>query len=259
MTANDSSQRFDAIAANYAASEVHAASPTIRKVHELLGSEFFPIICDVACGAGHLGLSFAGKAGTIIGVDPAPKMLRAMEKLAAERGVKVETANARAEALPFADGVFDLTLCRLATHHFTDVARAVGEMRRVTRMDGRVVIIDLEGPAEAADAILNHTIERLHDPTHVRSYPVAEWLGLFQSAGLVVEQCLPGQRELPNGLSVQRWCEISASGVAAENEIRTTLQNAAPEQLLALGIRRDANEFFLSIPTVLIVGRKPVR
>jgi hypothetical protein len=82
-----------------------------------------------------------------------------------------------------------------------------------------------------------------------------EWLSLFKSAGLVVEQCLPDQREFPNGLSVQRWCEISASKVVAENEIRTTLQSALPEQLQALGIRRDANEFFLSIPTVLILGQ----
>jgi len=256
MTSNSSRQRFDAIAANYVASEVHAASPTISKLHELLGSEFFPVICDVACGAGHFGLSFAGKAGTIVGVDPAPTMLRAMEKLAANRGVLIETANARAEALPFADGVFDLTLCRLAAHHFTDVAQAVGEMQRVTRIGGRVVIIDLEGPTEPAAAKLNDAIERLHDPTHVRSYPVVEWLSLFKSAGLVAEQCLPDQREFPNGLSVQRWCEISASGVGAENEIRTTLQSALPEQLLALGIRQDANEFFLSITTVLILGRK---
>jgi SAM-dependent methyltransferase len=256
MISSSSSRRFDAIAANYVASEVHAASPTISKLHELLGSEYFPVICDVACGVGHFGLSFAGKAGTIVGVDPAPNMLRAMEKLAAKRGLRVETANARAEALPFADGVFDLTLCRLAAHHFTDIAMAVAEMQRVTRIGGRVVIIDLEGPAEAAAANLNHTIERLHDPTHVRSYPVAEWLSLFSSAGLVVEQSLPGLREFPDGLSVQRWCEISASGIAAENEIRTTLQKALPEQLLTLAIRRDGNEFFLSIPAALILGRK---
>jgi len=221
---NSSRQRFDAIAANYVASEAHAASPTIIKLYKLLGSEFFPVICDVACGVGHFGLSFAGKAGTIVGVDQVPTMLRATEKLAAERGVMIETALARAEALPFADGFFDLTLCRLAAHHFTDVAQAVGEMQRVTRIGGFVVVIDLQGPTDAAAANVNQTIERFHDPTHVRRYPVLEWVSLFKSAGLIVEQCLSDQREFPNGLSVQRWCEISVSGVAAENEIRTTLQ-----------------------------------
>ena len=256
MTTNTSSERSDTSAANCATSEVHAASPTIRKLHEYLGSEFFPVICDVACGAGHFGLSFAGKAGTIVGVDPAANMLRAMEKQAAERGIMVETANARAEALPFADGIFDLTLCRLAAHHFSDIGKAVSEMQRVTRIGGRVVIIDLEGPAETEAANLNHHLELLHDPTHVRSYPVTEWRGLITSSGLIVERCLPDQREFPDGLSVQRWCEISASGVAAESRIRATLQSAEPEQLQALGIRREANEFFLTIPALLMISRK---
>ena len=259
MIPNSSSQRFDKIAAHYATSEVHASSPTIRKLHEYLGVEFFAAVCDVACGAGHFGLSFAGKAERLVGVDPAANMLRAMEKQASERGVVVETVNARAEALPFESGTFDLTLCRLAAHHFSDVARAVGEMQRVTRDGGRVAMIDLAGPATTADDALNHEIELLHDPTHVRSYTVEEWRRRFESAGLVIEHCEPDQREFPEGLSVQRWCEISSSGAAAENQIREKLRRADAGQLRALGIHRDGNEFFLCIPTVLMVGRKQLK
>jgi SAM-dependent methyltransferase len=224
-------------------------------LHEYLGAEFFPAVCDIACGAGHFGLSFAGKAGRIIGVDPAANMLRAMEKQSAERGVVVETVNARAEALPFESGTFDLTLCRLAAHHFSDVARAVGEMQRVARDGGRVAIIDLAGPATAAEEALNHDIELLHDPTHVRSYTIAEWRELFESAGLVIEYCEPVQHEFPAGLSVKRWCEISSSGMAAENKIREKLRRADTGQLRALGIHRDGDEFLLGIPTMLMVGR----
>src|SRR6516162_9475055 len=88
---NASSQRFDKIASNFATSEVHTMSPTIKRLHEVLGGGKFGSICDVACGAGHLALSFAGRAGRIVGVDPAPNMLEALRRLATQRGVVVET------------------------------------------------------------------------------------------------------------------------------------------------------------------------
>ncbi len=94
-------KHFDAIASQYATSEVHANSPTIRRLHELLATKQPDSVCDVACGPGHLTLSFAGKASRIVGVDAAPNMLRQFERLAKERGVKVETVLAYAETVPF--------------------------------------------------------------------------------------------------------------------------------------------------------------
>ena len=46
----------------------------------------------------------------------------------------------RAEDLPFADGSFDVVACRIAAHHFADVAPAVREMARVA--GDRVVVED---------------------------------------------------------------------------------------------------------------------
>ena len=45
-------------------------------------------VCDLACGTGHLALSFATCAGRLVGVDPAPSMLDAFRRLAAERGIE---------------------------------------------------------------------------------------------------------------------------------------------------------------------------
>ena len=72
MTAS-SPQRFDALADRYASSEVHTSSPTLDRLHELLPQ--VESVCDVASGAGHTGLGFAGIASRIVAVDPAPNML----------------------------------------------------------------------------------------------------------------------------------------------------------------------------------------
>ena len=68
-----SPRRFDALADRYASSEVHTSSPTLNRLHELLPQ--VESVCDVASGAGHTGLGFAGIAWRIVAVDPAPGML----------------------------------------------------------------------------------------------------------------------------------------------------------------------------------------
>ena len=154
---------FNTIAGQYAASEVHANSPTIRRLHELLASKKLDSVCDVACGPGHLALSFAGKASHIVGVDAAPNMLRQFERLAKERGAKIETVLACAESVPLPANSFDVVVSRLAPHHFSDAAKAVREMARLTKPGGGVAVIDLEGNENPALDDLNHHIEVLHD------------------------------------------------------------------------------------------------
>jgi len=86
-----------------------------------------------------------------------------------------------AERLPFADGSFDVVACRIAAHHFADVASAVREMARVSR---RLVVI--EDTLYADERV--EEAERLRDPTHVRSYSEPEWRGFIEAAGLTVER-----------------------------------------------------------------------
>jgi ubiquinone/menaquinone biosynthesis C-methylase UbiE len=86
-----------------------------------------------------------------------------------------------AEHLPFADGSFEVVTCRVAAHHFEDVAAAVREMARVS---GELVLVAdnlfVDDAGEEAD--------RLRDPTHVRNYSEGEWRDLFAGSGLELEQ-----------------------------------------------------------------------
>ncbi len=253
---NESRERFDEICENYVASEVHSMSPTIRLLRRLVNLETGASLCDVGCGTGHLALSFATCAGRLVGVDPAPSMLDAFRRLVAERGIEVETVEAYAESIPLRGHQFDLVVSRLAPHHFNDVNRAVAEMVRLTKIGGRVAIIDLEGHENADVDEFNHKLELLHDPTHVRSYTAARWRSIFKRSGLKVEVLESGLSERPQGLSVRRWCEIASSGAEAEAEIRTSLQKAPSSFLEALKIRRKGDAFLLHNQTALIVGTR---
>jgi ubiquinone/menaquinone biosynthesis C-methylase UbiE len=253
---NDAAQRFDGLASNFMTSEVHRASPTMKRLHDIVAVPHGGAVCDVACGAGHLGLSFADRAADIVGVDPAPRMLEAFEALAGERGVPVTTVKASAESIPLESDRFDFVGSRLAPHHFADLQAAVAEMARIARPEGTIGVIDLEGHENPVFDALNHRLEVLHDPTHVRSYTRIEWRQAFVAAGLEVEVLENGHSERPSGVPVHRWCEIASSGPAAEAAIRTELASADPAALDALGIMFDGNDFRMPIRTVLIVGVK---
>jgi ubiquinone/menaquinone biosynthesis C-methylase UbiE len=253
---SSSSKRFNSIASGYATSEVHSGSPTLDRLHALL--PHVDSVCDIASGAGHTGLGFAGIASRIVAIDPAPNMLAQVRRLAAERGVSVETVEAFAESIPLASASFDLVICRLAAHHFSDLPKAITEMTRLAKPGGHVAIIDMEGDENPALDTLNHEIEVLHDPTHVRSYTAKHWRELFAANGLEVEACENRCWEIPGGLTVKRWCELGESGAEALQAIQDRLASAPSEWLSELEITRDADGGFrIPVRTLLIFGRKP--
>lgn len=250
-----SSQRFNALAGGYASSEVHTGSPTLDRLHTLLPC--VDSVCDLACGAGHTGLGFAGIASRIVAVDPAPNMLSQVRRLAAERGFAIETIDAFAESIPLVSASFDLVVCRLAAHHFSDLPKAMTEMTRLAKPGGYVAIIDMGGDENPDLDALNHEIEVLHDPTHVRSYTAKHWRELYAANGLEVEACENRCWEIPGGLTVERWCELGNSGAEALQAIHNRLAAVPPEWLSKLEITRDTDGGFrIPVRTLLILGRK---
>ncbi len=166
---------------------------------------------------------------------------------------------AYAELIPLPADAYDLVICRLAAHHFQDIEKAMTEMTRLAKPNGLVAVIDMEGDENPEIDALNHKIEVLHDPTHVRSYTATRWRGLFIACGLMVTACETRCREIQDGMTVGRWCELGQSGDAALRDIRQELVDAPPQWLASLDITRDADgEFRLPIRTLLIVGRKSI-
>jgi SAM-dependent methyltransferase len=122
---------------------------------------------DVATGGGHIARRLREEGCEVVTVDSSP-------------GMEPDVLS-RAEDIPFADGSFDVVVCRIAAHHFADVGKAIAEM---TRVSNRLVVIEdtlyLSEQQEEA--------EKLRDPSHVRSYGEDEWKELLIGAGLEVEQ-----------------------------------------------------------------------
>ncbi|MHB1629935.1 MAG: methyltransferase domain-containing protein [Bacilli bacterium] len=100
-------------------------------------------VLELGCASG--GFTFegglaerVGPDGQVIAVDPARSMLARAETRRNQFGFDwVSFLQGRAEDLPFADESFDAVV-GVAFLHFTDMPRALKEMRRVTRSGGFV-------------------------------------------------------------------------------------------------------------------------
>jgi ubiquinone/menaquinone biosynthesis C-methylase UbiE len=143
-------------------------------------------VLDVATGGGHTALAFAAVARHVTAYDLTEPMLRAARGLVRERGAAADFVAGDVAALPFRDGAFDAVTCRIAAHHFGDVAGAVREVRRVLRPGGSFLLQDILGHDDPAAAAFVTEVERRRDPTHVRAYRAVEWKAFLRAAGLTV-------------------------------------------------------------------------
>ncbi len=110
------------------------------------------MILDVGCGTGvltRMASEIVGPTGKVIGIDPAPRMIGIARKHAALSGNQAEFRLAVIEHLPFDDETFDAVLSSAMIHHLPSDLKHAGllEVKRVLKPGGRLVVVDLDRPA----------------------------------------------------------------------------------------------------------------
>jgi demethylmenaquinone methyltransferase / 2-methoxy-6-polyprenyl-1,4-benzoquinol methylase len=97
---------------------------------------------DVATGTGDMAIELAGRGASVVGLDFAARML----ELAETKAPSIEWVQGNALSLPFGDGEFDAVTVGFGARNFADLDRGLGEMARVTRPGGRVVVLEITTP-----------------------------------------------------------------------------------------------------------------
>ncbi|HZO98387.1 MAG TPA: class I SAM-dependent methyltransferase [Gaiellaceae bacterium] len=103
-------------------------------------------VLDVATGTGLVARELAARHGcAVVGVDRSPGMLAEARR----RTTGIELVEARAEALPFADGEFDALTFTYLLRYVDDPAATLRELARVVRAGGVVAGLEFGVPSGA--------------------------------------------------------------------------------------------------------------
>jgi ubiquinone/menaquinone biosynthesis C-methylase UbiE len=109
-------------------------------------------ILEVAPGPSYLAIALAQRGQyAITGLDISHSFVAIARANAHKASVTVHFRHGNASAMPFADGTFDLIVCRAAFKNFSQPLAAIDEMHRVLKPGGRAVIMDLRKEASVPD------------------------------------------------------------------------------------------------------------
>jgi ubiquinone/menaquinone biosynthesis C-methylase UbiE len=145
------------------------------------------VVADVGCGTGRALPAIraaVGPGGVVVGVDLTPQMLAVATTRVAGRA-RLLLADAR--HLPLAGACVDMVFAAGLVQHLPDTTAGLGELARITRPGGRLVIFHpsgraalaarhgralrdddplAAGPLEAALRAAGWVLERYDDPPH---------------------------------------------------------------------------------------------
>lgn len=145
-------------------------------------------VLDVGCGTGRHTLPVAEAGARVTGVDFSEEMLaRLRSKPGAERVRLIR--HDLATTLPFADRSFDRVLSALVLEHIADLHHFFGELRRVVRDDGWVVVSAMH-PAMFLRGISAAFVDEGGEEVRPRSYPMtlSDYVMAAVERGLVLRE-----------------------------------------------------------------------
>jgi ubiquinone/menaquinone biosynthesis C-methylase UbiE len=109
-------------------------------------------VLEIAPGPGYFCIELA-KLGNfqITGLDISKSFVEIARRNAQQAGLRVDFRQGNASAMPFKEETFDFTFCQAAFKNFSDPVKAIAEIYRVLKPNGKAVIVDMRRDASSED------------------------------------------------------------------------------------------------------------
>jgi SAM-dependent methyltransferase len=225
----------------------------LRLLVEFSGASSRDTVLDVACGPGIVVCAFAAVVSHATGIDLTPAMIERARILQAEKGLANVTWQIGDIApLPYADGSFSIVTSRYAFHHLPDPKGALTEMKRVCRGGGKVVLADgvTSDVPDKAEAF--NRMERLRDPSHVRSLTLAEMQSIFGEVGLPE----PRMSFYKVEAELEKLLQLSFPRQGDAEAVRRMVLDSLDDDGMGMNTRRKNEKIIFSYPIAILVAEK---
>jgi len=106
-----------------------------------------PRVLEVSFGTGHLMTQYSERFA-VYGIDRNLRMVQIARRNLRRQGLTAHLQQADVVALPYATGSMDTVVNTMAYSGYPDGQAALGEMTRVLRAGGRLVLLDINFPRD---------------------------------------------------------------------------------------------------------------
>jgi ubiquinone/menaquinone biosynthesis C-methylase UbiE len=106
-----------------------------------------PKVLEVSFGTGYLLTQYADRFETH-GIDYNQKLVSVASDNLKSKGITAELRNGNVESLPYDDEAFDCIVNTMAFTAYPDGQKAMSEFHRVLKKGGKLVLIDIDYPAD---------------------------------------------------------------------------------------------------------------
>src|SRR5215831_18363405 len=242
--------QFGQNAAEYLTSKPHAQGKSLDRLVALTRPEPHWHALDVATGAGHTAYAFAPHVARQWATDITDEMLGLVRgEIAKRKLANVRVAHAKAEALPFEDGTFDLVTCRIAPHHFESIPRFLDEARRVLKRSGTLALVDNVVPEGSVGDYMN-AFERFRDPSHIRAWTLQEWRDALAQHGFAIAH----EEQLGKTMEFSSWA--GRHDATMQRLLRSLLVQTTPAVAAALAPADKAGELTFQLSEGVFIARR---
>ena len=215
-------EQYAAVAANYATSASHAGGDDLAWFSARAASVAPGVALDVACGGGFSTRALAAAGHRVVATDLTPESVAAARAATTDERGRVAWVAGAAERLPLRTESVNVVGCRIAAHHFADIAAFLDEVARVLKPGGMLLLVDTTVPEDEALARWLDDVERRRDPSHQRSWPPSRWRAVVSGARLRVEETQTYRKRH----ELEPWLARSGCTGAAAEEVREAFANA---------------------------------